>query len=320
MLNIDDILKIGSGAAFEKAALEVFRFQARGCAPYRDYLAGIGARAEGIKKYTDIPHMPIELFKRCMVYCGSGEPEEVFTSSATAGDVPARHYVENTDNYRKTLRRSFSMFYGEPRQWSFYALLPCYLERKGSSLVWMANDLIESGGGGFFLDDYVALLGKMAEDPGRKILLGVSYALLDLAEKYSPGLGDTVVMETGGMKGRRTELPKEELHDFLCGKFGVGKIHSEYGMTELTSQAYSKGDGIFYSPPWMRITIRDFNDPFETLPEGRRGGINITDLANLHSCAFIETQDAGVAYGDSSFLVLGRMDKSQIRGCNLMLG
>lgn len=159
----------------------------------------------------------------------------------------------------------------------------------------------------------------MAADSRPKILLGVSYALLDLAEQYAPRLRDTVVMETGGMKGRRTELPKEEFHRILCDAFGTDVIHSEYGMAELTSQAYSSGNGIFRTPPWMRVMIRDFNDPFETLPAGRRGGINITDLANLHSCAFIETQDAGIAYPDGSFSVLGRMDRTQTRGCNLLV-
>lgn len=263
--------------------------------------------------------MPIELFKSRKVYCGTKEPELVFTSSTTGGDTPARHYVENTENYRQTLRKAFSLFYGRPENWSFYALLPCYLEREGSSLVWMADDLIRSGGGGFFLDEYEQLLECMAADSRPKILLGVSYALLDLAEQYAPRLRDTVVMETGGMKGRRTELPKEEFHRILCDAFGTDVIHSEYGMAELTSQAYSSGNGIFRTPPWMRVMIRDFNDPFETLPAGRRGGINITDLANLHSCAFIETQDAGIAYPDGSFSVLGRMDRTQTRGCNLLV-
>ncbi|HAD55852.1 MAG TPA: acyltransferase, partial [Alistipes sp.] len=285
MLTIEEILTIDSGEAFERTALELFAFQAERCAPYRDYLDAIGIAPGEVTRSADIPHMPIELFKSRKVYCGTKEPELVFTSSTTGGDTPARHYVENTENYRQTLRKAFSLFYGRPENWSFYALLPCYLEREGSSLVWMADDLIRSGGGGFFLDEYEQLLECMAADSRPKILLGVSYALLDLAEQYAPRLRDTVVMETGGMKGRRTELPKEEFHRILCDAFGTDVIHSEYGMAELTSQAYSSGNGIFRTPPWMRVTIRDFNDPFETLPAGRRGGINITDLANLHSCA-----------------------------------
>lgn len=266
MLTIEEILTIDSGEAFERTALELFAFQAERCAPYRDYLDAIGIAPGEVTCSADIPHMPIELFKSRKVYCGTKEPELVFTSSTTGGDTPARHYVENTENYRQTLRKAFSLFYGRPENWSFYALLPCYLEREGSSLVWMADDLIRSGGGGFFLDEYEQLLECMAADSRPKILLGVSYALLDLAEQYAPRLRDTVVMETGGMKGRRTELPKEEFHRILCDAFGTDVIHSEYGMAELTSQAYSSGNGIFRTPPWMRVMIRDFNDPFETLP------------------------------------------------------
>lgn len=320
MLEINDILSIESEVAFEKAALAVFAFQAAACPPYRDYLAALGVSAAEITTAAEIPHLPIELFKSRKVYCAENEPEVVFSSSTTSGDTPALHHVAVLESYRQTLRKTFSLFYGAPEEWSFYALLPCYLEREGSSLVWMADDLIRSGGGGFFLDDYEELLRRMAQDKKRKILLGVSYALLDLAEQFTPKLTNTLIMETGGMKGRRAELPKEEFHALLCDAFGVQKIHSEYGMAELTSQAYSSGDGIFFAPPWMRIQIRDFNDPFEVLPIGRRGGVNITDLANLHSCAFIETQDAGVSHPDGSFSLLGRMDKTQTRGCNLMVG
>lgn len=319
MLTIEKILTIDSGEAFERTTLELFAFQAERCAPYRDYLDAIGVAPGEVTRSADIPHMPIELFKSRKVYCGTQEPELVFTSSTTGGDTPARHYVENTENYRQTLRKAFSLFYGRPEDWSFYALLPCYLEREGSSLVWMADDLIKSGGGGFFLDEYERLLERMEADERPKILLGVSYALLDLAERRPPRLRGTVVMETGGMKGRRKELPKEELHALLCRAFGIETVHSEYGMAELTSQAYSTGNGIFRTPPWMRVMVRDFNDPFETLPPGRRGGINITDLANLHSCAFIETQDTGIAYPDGSFSILGRMDRTQTRGCNLLV-
>jgi hypothetical protein len=197
--------------------------------------------------------------------------------------------------------------------------LPGYLEREGSSLVYMASKLIEAGGGGFFLYDYGEMVSLMSANAGPKILLGVSYALMDLAEKVAPGLHDTVVMETGGMKGRREELPKERLHKILCDSFGVEKIHSEYGMAELSSQAYSAGDGIFRTPPWMRVRVRDVNDPMELLPAGRTGGINITDLGNIYSCAFIQTQDLGKLHGDGSFSILGRIDRSQTRGCNLMV-
>lgn len=319
MIDIREILTIDSEAAFQKAALNLFRHQSSECPPYRDYIGALGITADDVKYAEDIPHMPIELFKSRKVYCGIGEPEKVFSSSTTGGDTPALHYVENLENYRVVLRKAFTQFYGSPQKWSFYALLPCYLEREGSSLVWMADDLINAGGGGFFLDDHERLIEEMAVDMRPKILLGVSYALLDLAEQYAPRLTDTIVMETGGMKGRRRELPKEELHSILCNAFGVEKIHSEYGMAELTSQAYSDGDGIFRTPSWMRVSVRDFNDPFERLSPEHRGGINITDLANIHSCAFIETQDAGMLYSDGSFSISGRMEKTQTRGCNLMV-
>ena len=199
-------------------------------------------------------------------------------------------------------------------------MLPNYLRRKGSSLVYMADRLIaDCGSGGFYLDDYEALLAAMKRDPKPKILLGVSYALWDLAERYAPKLPGTIVMETGGMKGYREEIPKEEFHKILCDAFGVGEIHSEYGMAELTSQAYSAGGNVFRCPGWMRVTARDVNDPFDLLPARTRGGLNIADLANWWSCAFIQTQDVGRVGADGSFVVEGRIDHSDIRGCNLLV-
>lgn len=320
MLDIEKILSIGSDAAFEEAALELFAFQARECAPYGEYLRLIGVEPESIRSAAAIPHLPIEVFRSREVYCGPGEAEKVFTSSTTGGDIPSKHYIASLEDYGKTYRQAFSLFYGPAAGWSFYCLLPGYLEREGSSLVCMADGLIRDGGGGFFLNDYDNLLERMAANPRKKILLGVSYALWDLAEKYAPVLKNTVVMETGGMKGKREELPKEEFHRILCDAFGVREIHSEYGMAELSSQAYSKGGGIFRTPPWMRVSVRDVNDPFDILPAGRSGGVNITDLANIHSCAFIQTQDLGVIHPDGSFSILGRIDNSQLRGCNLMVG
>ena len=222
--------------------------------------------------------------------------------------------------YERAFRGAFRTFYGDPARWSLYALLPNYLRRKGSSLVYMADRLIaDCGSGGFYLDDCDALLRDMAADPKPKILLGVSYALWDLAERYAPKLHDTVVMETGGMKGYREEIPKEEFHRILCDAFGVEAIHSEYGMAELTSQAYSQGGNRFRCPAWMRVVCRDVNDPFEPLPAGSRGGLNIVDLANLWSCAFIQTQDVGQVAADGSFVVEGRIDHAEIRGCNLLV-
>ena len=320
MLEIDSILQISSDAEFERCALEVFRFQARECEPYRRYVELLGVDVEAVQSVEDIPFLPVELFKSEAVYCGNGEPEKIFTSSNTGSTTPSRHMMQSLDVYRKTFTAAFEHFYGAVEGWSIYGLLPNYLEREGSSLVYMVDKLIERcGSGGFYLYDYEKLIADMASDPRPKILLGVSYALWDLAEKYAPQLSDTVVMETGGMKGRREEISKSALHDILCRGFGVESIHSEYGMAELTSQAYSDGGGVFRAPRWMRVMVRDVNDPFDHHPEGGRGGVDIIDLANLSSCAFIQTQDIGRVMEDGSFVIEGRIAGSDIRGCNLLV-
>ncbi len=319
MLNIHDIISINSGAAFNDAAMEIFRFQARYCIPYKEYIEGIGISINDVSSTAQIPFMPIEIFKSRKVYLFDTEPEIVFTSSTTGGGKPSCHHMRAVSDYEATFRAAFKHFYGTPSQWGFYALLPGYLERKGSSLIHMADDLIKTGHGGFYLHDHEKLLKDISRDSGPKILLGVSYALLDLAERYAPDLSGCVVMETGGMKGKRAEIPKEEFHSILCEAFNVSSIHSEYGMAELTSQAYSKGGGIFATPPWMRIAIRDLNDPFEILSSGRAGGVNIIDLANISSCAFIQTQDVGTVDDSGRFSILGRADRSEIRGCNLLV-
>ena len=316
----DSIFSITGDAAFEDAALELFRYQAERCAPYAEYLRLLGVEPSQVQRVEDIPCLPIELFKSHEVYCGEEAPQQVFTSSATTGMVPSRHPVADLSLYERDFMEGFQRFYGDPGQWSIYALLPSYLQRKGSSLVYMADRLIgECGSGGFYLDEYEQLLADMAADPKPKILLGVTYALLDLAEQYAPKLHDTIVMETGGMKGYRAELPKGELHRILCDAFGVESIHSEYGMAELMSQAYSKGDGVFVAPPWMRILVRDVNDPFARMERGRRGAIDIIDLGNIYSCAFISTQDAGVVFDDGSFRIEGRISSADVRGCNLLV-
>ena len=316
----DDIFCITDDAAFGQMALEVFRRQAAECAPYREYLARIGVKPGQVESPEKIPFLPIELFKTHDVYCGTTPPEAVFTSSATTGMTPSRHPMQSLTLYEQVFRAAFRTFYGAPEHWSLYALLPNYLRRKGSSLVYMADRLLsDCGSGGFYLDDCEALLAAMQADPKPKILLGVSYALWDLAERYAPKLGSTVVMETGGMKGHREELPKAEFHKILCDAFGVREIHSEYGMAELTSQAYSQGGNRFRCPAWMRVTARDVNDPFDRLPAGARGGLNITDLGNWWSCAFIQTQDVGTVGADGSFVVEGRIDHADIRGCNLLV-
>lgn len=320
MARYDEIFLIGSEAEFEREALRLFRHQAEHCAPYAEYVRLLGVEPSQVQRVEDIPMLPIEIFKSHRVYCGEQEPQMTFTSSATTGMVQSRHYVEDIALYERAFTEAFRHFYGDERECSIYALLPSYLEREGSSLVYMAERLIaQCGGGGFYLHDYEKLLNDMSYDPNPKILLGVTYALLDLAENYAPKLENTVVMETGGMKGRRKELPKSELHKVLCSAFGVERIHSEYGMAELMSQAYSSGEGLFRTPRWMKVLVRDVNNPFRRLPSGRRGGLDIIDLANRSSCAFIATEDMGVRYDDGSFRIEGRISQSDIRGCNLLV-
>jgi hypothetical protein len=317
--NIEYILNISTTEEFNRLALEVFRRQAVECVPYREYLAMVGIDSGEVVSVGQIPFLPIELFKSHKVWCGEGEPETVFTSSSTSGEGESKHYIAHAADYEQVYTRGFEIFYGDVREWSIYALLPSYLEREGSSLVRMADGLIKKGrGGGFYLYDHDRLMADLKADGGKKILLGVSYALLDLAERGERLPAGTVVMETGGMKGRREEMSKAGMHAILQEAFGVETVHSEYGMAELMSQAYSAGEGVFRTPPWMRVAVRDLADPFEVLREGR-GGINITDLANLHSCAFIQTQDVGTVAADGSFTVAGRVAKSDIRGCNLLV-
>ena len=319
MIDTKSIFSIATQADFDRMTLEVFRFQVEACAPYREYLELLGVDPAAVECPKQIPFLPIELFKSHRVYCGSNPPQQIFTSSSTTGQTPSRHYVADLRIYEEAFTRSFELFYGPAEQTAIYALLPNYLEREGSSLIYMVEGLIRRGGGGFYLYDHDALLRDMEAHQGKKILLGVSYALWDLAEEQRGALHDVIVMETGGMKGRREELPREEFHRLLCDAFGVQSIHSEYGMAELMSQASSDGNGIFRTPPWMRICVRDLNDPFRLLPNGATGGVNLIDLANLYSCSFLQTQDLGKVYDDGSFRILGRISGSEIRGCNLLV-
>ncbi len=313
---IGEIVGIKTDEEFRRAALELFRYQSERCAPYRLYLQIMGIDPAEVESVEQIPFLPIEVFKSQKVYCGEGEPEVCFTSSATTGMVPSRHYMASLGDYEEAFTAAYEQFYeGMP----IYALLPCYLEREGSSLVYMVDRLIARYGGGFYLDDHKALVEALESDPRPKILLGVTYALLDLAEEGVKLPANTIVMETGGMKGRRKELSKSELHAVLCEAFGVGEIHSEYGMAELTSQAYSSGGGVFKAPAWMRVVVRDVNDPLAVLPTGARGGVNIIDLANRYSCAFLQTQDMGRVWADGSFALEGRISGADIRGCNLLV-
>ncbi|MBR2867410.1 MAG: acyltransferase [Alistipes sp.] len=320
MTTISDILGISTPEEFSARALDLFRLQAERCAPYRRYIELLAIDPATITRVEEIPMLPIELFKSEDVYSGEGAPEIIFTSSNTGATVASRHLMASAEDYRKTFLTAFTQFYDDPSKWSIYGLLPNYLEREGSSLVYMVDELIRRAGrGGFYLNDYERLITDMEADDKPKILLGVSYALWDLAERYAPKFSDTIIMETGGMKGRRKEISKHELHDILCRGFGVEAIHSEYGMAELSSQAYSAGEGIFRAPAWMRVLVRDINDPFDHTPQGMRGGIDIIDLANISSCAFIQTQDIGQLLPDGRFRIEGRITGSDIRGCNLLV-
>ena len=278
-----------------------------------------------VNRLEDIPFLPIQFFKSHEVVSSRENVIKTFTSSGTTGSFPSKHLVTDVSIYEKSFNLGFEKFYGPLENYVILALLPSYLEREGSSLIYMVNSLIEQSKhpeSGFYLNDLDKLKNQLKnlDDSGKKVLLiGVSFALLDLVEAYSFQLKNTIVMETGGMKGRRKELIREELHQKLKTGFGVDAIHSEYGMTELLSQAYSKGDGIFFTPKWMRLFTRDTEDALLLQEPGKTGGINIIDLANINSCSFIATQDLGRVNADGSFEIIGRFDNSDIRGCNLMV-
>ena len=309
-----NILDIHSCTEFEKEALRQFLFQSQNCAPYREYIDLIGVDANNVKRLEEIPFLPIELFKSHKIYSSLDKEKVIFSSSGSGGNQ-SFHYVADTKLYEQSFVEGFRKFYGDPEEINIYALLPSYLEREGSSLIYMIKHLIDmSCDGGFFLYDYDNLIERLKNrDKSRTtFLFGVTFALMDLVERYNLDLGDNViVMETGGMKGRRRELPRDELH--------VKTIHSEYGMCECMSQGYSDGNGIFTTPPWMKIVTRSLGDPFRILARGKRGGINIIDLANINSCSFLQTQDKGMLFEDGTFTVEGRIDHSDIRGCNLLL-
>ena len=308
--------------AFETAAIEVFRFQSKRNPVYKEYLRLLKISPERVESTRQIPFLPIELFKTHEVFSSNVRPDLVFTSSGTTWTDTSRHYVEDPALYIRSFQEGFERFYGQIEGLRILALLPSYLERKGSSLIYMVDDLITKSKhpkSGFFLNEFAELSEILASKEERTLLIGVSFALLDFVESSPLQLTNTIVMETGGMKGRRKELTRNELHEILKKGFGVDDIHSEYGMTELLSQAYSKGNGIFKCPPWMRIKIRDTRDPLSILGPDQTGGINVIDLANIHSCSFIATSDIGTVKSDNSFEVIGRLDYSDLRGCNLLL-
>lgn len=325
-MNKEAIFGIHTPREFEETALRIFRFQYDDNPVYREFCTLLQRTPTEVTTLSDIPFLPVEFFKTHRVITGYSPVEGVFASSGTTGSTPAKHYVTDLSYYRKSYLDGFRYFYGADETYRILALLPSYLERKDASLVYMVKGLMDNAaapGSGFYLTNTEALKKDLAafEAKGLPVLLiGVSFALLDLAKSHSFRLKHTIIMETGGMKGRRRELIREELHRELCRGFGVEKIHSEYGMTELLSQAYSKGDGLFRCPPWMKVLSREPEDPLQGQLYGKTGGLNIIDLANVNSCAFIATRDMGKVYEDGRFEVLGRFDHSEVRGCNLMVG
>ncbi|WP_415580764.1 acyl transferase [Flavobacterium longum] len=325
MFPASDIFTISSQKQFEKVALKVFRFQHEHNNVYREFCDYLGVDSQKVKSLEKIPFLPISFFKSHDVMTDEHPVQQIFTSSGTTGMATSRHLVTDVSLYEESYRRAFAQFYGNIEDYAVLALLPSYLERGGSSLIYMVDDLIKLSNNpdsGFYLhnQEELAVKLKMLDEAGQNVLLiGVTYALLDMLEAHQFSLQNTIIMETGGMKGRRKEMIREELHAVLCKGFGVHSIHSEYGMTELLSQAYSLGDGIFECPDWMRILVRDTEDALSYVDGGKTGGINVIDLANINSCAFIATQDLGKKYADGSFEVLGRFDHSDIRGCNLMV-
>jgi phenylacetate-coenzyme A ligase PaaK-like adenylate-forming protein len=324
-MNKQQVFSINNEHQFIDTALQIFRHQAEDCLVYRKFLDGLKIDPATIHSISDIPFLPIEFFKSHKVLSTNDPVEITFTSSGTTGIITSSHYLADVSWYIESFRKAFTLFYRDIKNYTVLALLPSYLEREGSSLIYMAEDMIKQSGkpeSGFFLynhEELYQLLKKQEEAQKPTILIGVTFALLDFIEQYTLNFPELIVMETGGMKGRRKEMIREELHNKLCKGFGVEAIHSEYGMTELLSQAYSKGNGIFNCPPWMKIITRDTNDPMTTLNNDKVGGINVIDLANFNSCSFIATQDLGKVYADNSFEVLGRFDNSDVRGCNLLV-
>lgn len=325
MITIPDIFSISSKKEFEKTTLKVFRHQYDNNSVYQEFCNLLHKDKQNVKTIKDIPFLPIQFFKSHEVLSSQEPVQTTFTSSGTTGSITSKHLVTDLSYYEQSFRKAFSQFYGNIEDYTVLALLPSYLEREGSSLIYMVNDLIEGSNNpdsGFYLHNYSELIEKLIklDSSGENVvLIGVTYALLDLIDIQSFQLKNTIIMETGGMKGKRKEIIREELHAMLCKGFGVNEIHSEYGMTELLSQAYSLGNGIFECPPWMDILIRDTEDALSYVDYGKTGGINVIDLANINSCSFIATQDLGKKYTNQSFEVLGRFDNSDIRGCNLMV-
>ena len=319
------IFELKSDDDFNALALKVFKYQLLCNAPYHQYVSALNLNINDIIHYSQIPFLPIEFFKSQQVLTKSLTNNVIcFSSSGTTAQITSKHYVSDVLLYEASFTKCFQQFYGNIKDYCVLALLPNYLERTESSLVYMFNKLIKDSNhklSGFYLNnlqDLVQTIKLLKQANHKTLLLGVTYALLDLAEMNVELTDNFIVMETGGMKGRRKELIKDELHDILKSKFKVSSIHSEYGMTELLSQAYSNNNGIFKCPPWMKVLVRDVNDPFSYVQNKKTGGLNIIDLANVNSCSFIETKDLGKINEDFDFEILGRFNDSDIRGCNLM--
>ncbi|WP_293888264.1 MULTISPECIES: acyl transferase [unclassified Sphingobacterium] len=325
MTNWKDFFEIKTEYDFNQQCLETYQFQSQHCKIYRDYIRILGKDKALIEHYTEIPFLPIEFFKTQQVITEGMEAEMVFSSSGTTGMLTSKHFVTDLNIYEHTFRRIFEDFYGPLSNIAVLALLPSYLERSGSSLIYMVDDLMKQSDqpeSNYFLYNHQELyetLVRLKNKGTKTILFGVTYALLDFIEHYAFDFPELIIMETGGMKGKRKEMVKQEIHQLLEKAFGVVGIHSEYGMTELLSQGYSSGQGIFQLPKWMKILIRDTNDPLSLIPSNKSGGINVIDLANRYSCSFIATQDLGKVHADGSFEILGRFDQSDIRGCNLLV-
>ncbi len=315
---------INSKSDFETCAMQTFINQYKYNKVYRSYCDLINVNPSDIASVDKIPFLPISFFKSHAVKSFSEDAQLVFQSSGTTGTLPSKHFLHSANAYEQSFTKAFQLFYGAPKNFAILALLPSYLDRGDSSLVYMVNHLIKKSThakSGFYLHDFKSLKQTIDELEKAKqptLLLGVSFALLDFIEQFDFNLHYTTVMETGGMKGKRKELIREDLHQQLSKGFGVKHIHSEYGMTELLSQAYSKGHGVFSCPPWMKVYTRDTSDPFTNTKVGSIGSINVIDLANQESCAFIATQDLGRIISDNQFEVLGRVDYSDVRGCNLL--
>ncbi len=324
-MDTNQLFNIQDDTDFSRKALEVFKYQSVKNQVYATFLKYLKVDIKQVDCIEKIPFLPIQFFKSHFVLSSDAPVMQTFLSSGTTGMSQSKHYVTDLTIYEKSFKTCFEQFYGDVKDYTILALLPSYLEREGSSLIYMVDALIkdsENIDSGFYLDNYRAITEKLhsLSATGKNVLLiGVTYALLDLIEQEKFCLKNTIVMETGGMKGRRKEMIRQELHVLLRDGFGVDTIHSEYGMTELLSQAYSKGNGVFECPSWMKIIIRDTEDPFAVLPIGRSGGINVIDFANIESCSFIATQDLGKMHTSTTFEILGRFDHSDIRGCNLLV-